>query len=89
MTEEFSAGNFIWDWILKNNINKENLANKLNISFTVLNRIIYNQTRITADMALLFEEHLKINSRDLLIKQMDYELQIALANKAIKFTKPI
>lgn len=79
ITKEYldSPGNVIWTAIINAEGDltfKAILARKLNITFDQLNKLIYNHTPISVEIAYQLEKLIKVNARELLIMQVDYYL---------------
>ena len=70
-------GELIKDEIDSRNITQKQLAEKMNVSYTVLNEVLNGKRPVNTEYAILLQEVLGIDANIWLRRQIEYNLQVA------------
>lgn len=73
---EINVGNHINSYLKKNGIRQSKLADKMNISRTILNEILSGKRKLSIEIAFKLEEFFIGKAKDWLQKQLDYDITI-------------
>ena len=95
-SEPVHPGEILKDEIEYRGISQKKLAEKMGISYTVLNEVLNAKRPVTTEYALLFEAALGIDAEPLIGIQADYNMQTTRQNKSfaarlaeIRKTEPV
>ncbi len=80
--EPTHPGAILKDEIEYRGISQKKLAERMGVSYTVLNEILNCKRAVTTEYALLFEAALGIDAKPLIGIQADYNMQTAKKNKS-------
>jgi addiction module HigA family antidote len=81
-SEPIHPGEILKEEIECRGLSQKKLAERMGMSYTVLNEILNCKRAVTTEYALLFEAALEIDAEPLVGIQTDYNLQTAKRNKS-------